>query len=401
MNEPVTHNPTPTPGRAFIFLAALLTIAALGISAYLSYISLTKGQPPAGCGSGSGCEEVLASKWSRWLGVPVSLLAVWVYIAVLAAMPSLIAPRTESHRIGRVLLSTAAAAIAGAALWFIYLQLFVLKAICPYCMAGHIIGLLLAAVLVWRLHVRHLPAGAIGLAGVVVIAVVQVNTATNMVTLLAPTPGMDSDFSAAGQRTVTVLDGQLVLNLNEEPLLGPPDAEQVMVVMLDYACPHCRHTHDVIKRFQADHPGRLAVVLLPTPLNHKCNPHAPVKLHARFDESCELSRIALAVYLADPAAVPAFDKWMFELKAPRSAESARGEAIQRVGRESFEQAYADPRMQRMIARNVYAYGQSGADRVPVLIVPGAPAVVGRVDDPGVLGELLAKVSGGAVPGESQ
>ncbi len=371
-----------------LLLAALLAFAAFGISAYLSYLSLATGQGPAGCGSGSGCAEVLASKWSRWFGAPVSLLAVWLYVAVLAALPSQFAPSAEARLIGRQLFTTAAVAITGSALWFIYLQVFILKAICPYCMAGHALGLLLSVVLVWRLHARQLLAGAIGLAGVVLVVVGQMNTATNLGILSTPTPGLDSDITSADQRTVTVLGGALALDLDEEPLLGPPDAEQVVILMLDYACPHCRHTHGVIEKYQAEQPGRLAVVILPTPLNRGCNPHAPEGVGSRFEESCELAKIALAVFLADPAAFPAFDRWLFEPSEPRSGQSAQREAVRRLGEKIFEQAYGNPRMQQMITRNVYIYGQSGADRVPVLMVPGAPAVVGRVDDQGVLAELL-------------
>lgn len=371
-----------------LLLAALLAFSAFGISAYLSYLSLATGQAPAGCGSGSGCAEVLASKWSRWFGAPVSLLAVWLYVAVLGALPSQFAPSAEARLIGRQLFTTAAVAITGSALWFIYLQVFILKAICPYCMAGHALGLLLSVVLVWRLHARQLLAGMIGFAGVVIIVVVQMNTANDLGILSTPTPGLDSDITSVDQRTVTVLGGALALNLDEEPLLGPPDAEQVVILMLDYACPHCRHTHGVIEQFQADHPGQLAAVLLPIPLNRDCNPHAPEETGSRFEQSCDLLRVAIAFYLADPVAFSDFDRWLFEPAQPRSADLARDEAIRRLGKESFEQASTNPRMQQMIIRNVHIYGQSGADRVPVLIVPGAPAVVGRVDDQGVLAELL-------------
>ena len=59
-------------------------------------------------------------------------------------------------------LAFSAAAIAGSALWFIYLQLFVLKAMCPYCMTGHVLGLLLVVILIWRLQARRLWTGAVG-----------------------------------------------------------------------------------------------------------------------------------------------------------------------------------------------------------------------------------------------
>ncbi len=378
--------------------ALLLALGALGISAYLAFISLSTAPSPAGCGWGSGCTQVLTSKWAQVRGIPVSVMAVVVYASVIAALIRPLVGHRGTPRADRALLSASAAAVAGSACWFIGLQLFVIRAVCPYCMAGHTLGLLLSALLVWRLRARHIPAGAGGLAGVALLILLQVNSPGVLATLDAPAQGMDTDTAATDGRTVTVLNGKLTLDLNDEPVLGDRGAEHVMVLMYDYACPHCRHTHGVIRELVRDRPGLLAVVLLPTPLNHACNPHAPEELDARFDESCELARVALTVFLADRAGFADFDRWMYGPQAPRLAETARAEAIRRIGQDQYEHIYRDPRMQQMIARNVHAYGQSGADRVPVLARPGRAAVVGRVDGSAVLIDLL-EGSDGPTPQE--
>ena len=61
----------------------LLALAALCLSVYLS--SLTLGTDAiAGCdGSDAGCDEVLQSPWSQWLGVPVSVFGAAVYGGIL------------------------------------------------------------------------------------------------------------------------------------------------------------------------------------------------------------------------------------------------------------------------------------------------------------------------------
>ena len=117
----------------------------------------------------------------------------------------------------------------------------------------------------------------------------------------------------------------------------------------------------------------------------------------RFAESCELARIGLAVFFADREAFPAFDRWMYEPETARTAEEARSEAVKRVGDERFEQAYNDPRTEQMMARNVEVYGQSGADRVPVLVLPAgheSAAVVGRIDQADQVTGLLGLETGG-------
>src|SRR6266480_1415894 len=67
---------------ALLFLARILILGALGISAYLAWSSLS-GKAVAGCGPDSSCDKVLHSRWGYWFGVPVSVLALLVYIAVL------------------------------------------------------------------------------------------------------------------------------------------------------------------------------------------------------------------------------------------------------------------------------------------------------------------------------
>lgn len=387
MTGPTPESDVTRPGHAAVGMAVILALAALGVSAYLLYTSIITGQTPAGCGSGSGCAEVLASKWSRVLGLPVSGLAAGVYTFVLAVLADSLTTRPGKRNYYRPALSAATAAIVGAAGWFIFVQLFLIQSACLYCMAGHTLGLLLSAVLVWRFGARHIAAGGLGLVGVALVIVIQTNTPGVLTTLEAPAQGTDTDTTTDG-RTVTVLNGKLTLTLTNEPVLGDPGAEHVMVLMYDYACPHCRHTHGVIHELLRDRPELLAVVLLPTPLNHACNPHAPEELDARFDESCELARVALSVFLADRSGFEDFDRWMYGAETPRSAAEARAEAIRRVREEKFEHHYRDPRMQQMIARNVYVYGQSGADRVPVLAGPGRAAVVGRVDGVGLLIDLL-------------
>src|SRR5947207_1786295 len=64
-----------------LLLLRLLMLAAIGIAAYLAWTSLS-GSSVAGCGPDSGCDQVLHSRWGYWFGIPVSLLALIIYIGV-------------------------------------------------------------------------------------------------------------------------------------------------------------------------------------------------------------------------------------------------------------------------------------------------------------------------------
>jgi uncharacterized membrane protein len=123
-----------------------LAIVALGVSTYLAWHTLSGGSI-AGCsGDGSGCDHVLASHWSRWLGLPVAVWAVACY-GVLFAASWFVAARDELVRtIATRLVLLLAVLAGGAAFWFICLQFFAIGDICPYCMLTHVIGLTLAGI---------------------------------------------------------------------------------------------------------------------------------------------------------------------------------------------------------------------------------------------------------------
>ena len=121
----------------------LLAIVAASISIYLSVHTLRGGETLAGCGGGgAGCDEVLGSRWSQWLGIPVSLAGVGVYLAIFIAtwmVPPGRAPWVR--RIGRWLTLSLVPLAASAGIWFSALQWFELGSFCPYCLAVHACGL--------------------------------------------------------------------------------------------------------------------------------------------------------------------------------------------------------------------------------------------------------------------
>jgi uncharacterized membrane protein len=138
----------------FRCVVAALALAALGVSAYLTVVVLTQSGGPAGCGDGGAfdCQHALSSRWSKWLGVvPVSAPAVGLY-ATAALAVVLLSPRFPAplRRIAWSVMLAIALAAAGAALWFVALQVFVVKEVCPYCMTVHGCGLIFAGLVTWR-----------------------------------------------------------------------------------------------------------------------------------------------------------------------------------------------------------------------------------------------------------
>jgi uncharacterized membrane protein len=132
--------------------AALLSLAGLFISAYLYLYKIGKIGSLA-CGTG-GCETVQWSPWSRVGGIEVSLIGVLGYVALLAVSMVSLQPALGSRRRPTLLL----AALSGIAVFFTiyltYLELFVIHAICRWCVASGVI--IVAIFLVSLLDLRRL-----------------------------------------------------------------------------------------------------------------------------------------------------------------------------------------------------------------------------------------------------
>jgi uncharacterized membrane protein len=122
----------------------VLSWLAFGIASYLAYASVT-GASVAGCGAGAanGCDVVLSSSWSKWLGVPVAVLGLACY-ATLASLSVLLGWRSEPANrwitTAFVMLSIIA---AGASLWFIGVQVFAIGDLCKYCLVTDACGILI------------------------------------------------------------------------------------------------------------------------------------------------------------------------------------------------------------------------------------------------------------------
>ena len=132
--------------------AALLSLAGLFISAYLYLYKIGKIGALA-CGTG-GCEAVQWSPWSRVAGIEVALIGLLGYAALLGVSLVSLQP-AGSFRRGPTLLLAALSAIAVVfTVYLTYLELFVIHAICRWCVASGVI--IVAIFLVSLLDLRRL-----------------------------------------------------------------------------------------------------------------------------------------------------------------------------------------------------------------------------------------------------
>ena len=337
----------------------MLLVVAAAVDGYLLWVSGSAGGV-AGCGPESGCHVVLNSRWAYWFGIPVSGPALLVYAALLTGSLWL-EPNTSARCRARAwrLLWPCAVAVLGAGLWFVSLQVFVLRTICP--------------VLHGRSHLRHGSGGTrpvewrsgaaytgkrarsriwgelagkvIGLTGMAMIALAILaigQTLHTPATYLANpiTAGIQTNMPNAAVRQFQIHEGQFQFQLNEVPLIGKPEAEHVIVSLFDYTCHHCRQVHPLLLNAQRQFSNRLAIISLPMPLDSQCNPRIR-RTQPPHTNACALARLGLTVWAADRTKLAAFDLVFAPDSAPLPL-AAEAYARDLVGSQAFARASTNP-----------------------------------------------------------
>ncbi|MEA2723760.1 MAG: hypothetical protein QOH59_1531 [Gemmatimonadales bacterium] len=133
--------------------AALLSLAGLFISAYLYLYKIGKIGSLA-CGTGE-CETVQLSPWSSIAGVDVALIGVLGYAGLLALTLAALQPGLVGRRWPASVLAVLAGAGVLFTVYLTYLELFVIHAICRWCVASGFV--ILAILVVALLDLRRLP----------------------------------------------------------------------------------------------------------------------------------------------------------------------------------------------------------------------------------------------------
>lgn len=116
---------------------ALLSLLGVFVSAYLYLYKIGKIGSLA-CGAG-GCEAVQLSRWSSFLGVDVALLGLLGYVGLLGLALAGLRPDFAGRRGVAVALLAASGVGVLFAGYLTYLELFVIHAICFWCVSSAVI----------------------------------------------------------------------------------------------------------------------------------------------------------------------------------------------------------------------------------------------------------------------
>ena len=107
--------------------SAAIALAGLGIATYLAAVHYAGGTPA--CAIAHGCATVQQSQYASLAGVPVAVLGVAGYLAILASLIR----DGEGWRTASAFASLAGAGFSG---WLTYVEIAVIDAICVWCVAS-------------------------------------------------------------------------------------------------------------------------------------------------------------------------------------------------------------------------------------------------------------------------
>jgi uncharacterized membrane protein len=135
-----------------IALAALAAIGA-AIAGYLTWVHYSGATPL--CVAGGGCERVQESRYADVAGVPVAVIGLAGYLAILGSL----AIGRDGGRLATAFLAFVG---LGFSAYLTYVELVTIEAICQWCVASAVVMTLiavLASVRVWRAPPTRAAAG--------------------------------------------------------------------------------------------------------------------------------------------------------------------------------------------------------------------------------------------------
>ena len=122
-------------------LVALVALAGVFVALYLTLYKLGYIGTLA-CAVGS-CETVQTSKWATFLGFPVGAWGVGYYLVVLSIALIGLTPRfADTRRLSEILVLLTGCGLLFS-VWLTYLELFVIHAICQWCVISAILAMIL------------------------------------------------------------------------------------------------------------------------------------------------------------------------------------------------------------------------------------------------------------------
>jgi uncharacterized membrane protein len=407
-----------------------LASIASGLSIWLAARSSGIGRLP-GCGIGSGCATLAATRWSRWTEIPVAVLGAGVYallaIISLASLPHI---ARASSPVVRECVASLSMAIAASVVWFVALQLLVVRRACIYCNLVHLLGLSIFWIVFfssggeklreWHEPMRWMSIPALfALFGVVALVAGQLFWRPKMYAVLRTNPSQhavaavstsqspvvslehsDTNINSAtvalprnapslsrSSREVTLISGKVILNTADCPLIGSAQALHLVALLFDYTCPTCRTMHQIVGELVERKPDWIGVLLLPLPQSPTCNPNV-TEIYSGRGQACQFARLATAVWKENPDRFEHFERFLLSNAELPPLGTAMAEAAKLIGG-PINPHQPDDQLDGLVCRSIEVFRAAGLKKIPSLLLPDA-VIAGEFQSVNELRNVLQK-----------
>ena len=296
--------------RRVVLLVLVLILPVIGlvitVELVKSHLTVYGGGLADGllCGGGDGrfdCNAVAAHESAWMLGLPLAVWGLLYFIAMTSLGVGAIVLRAEHRKA----FCAVGALIATAALLFdlylAYVMVTKIGSICLNCVATYAVNLGLALTF-WRLGRgvpvslrwrRLLPSWAALRAGpdaeyyCTVIKsglglVTLVAASLSLHTVLKPLGRMQAWGEQETQRFLDKFAGEPAIDMarfEDQPSIGPAEAELTAVLVGDFQCSHCRSLAGSLERWRRSYPERIRLIFVNSPVSSLCNPAIPKVFH--------------------------------------------------------------------------------------------------------------------------
>ncbi len=387
--SPIDENKESKKGRHY--LGFIFVIAAIGITIYLLRTTLL-GAQAAGCGPDSNCDDVLSSKYAYIGPIPVSLLALPLYIIIGLSHGLSLKGKRNLDLLG----NASSILVVLSAIYFVGLQVFIIGSYCPYCIATHVFASV-AGILVWKTKLAKSTTRSIkAVYGTAIMAwfltitaqvfvgnepdnpepqlVGQKELSQHKQTIIS-TNSPSSNKKTRAERMVNTYG----LDVEKMPIIGSEEADHIDIVLVDYTCKYCRNLHKTLTRITRQYPEKFAFIIAPMPLDAQCNTTLAArgfKTQKAHIEACEFAKLAMSLYRTDPKSFHWWDKEILDMPAFPKYQDALKLAKEITNTEKLVSYLLSPWTQKQIDISTSIYGSHykkyGKGSMPQLIVKGRP-----------------------------
>jgi len=388
-----------------LLLAFTATLSAL----FLTIITYTGCRSPFSI----DCSHIGWTVWSTWVGIPVALPAIFIYLLTFVMLILARWGTTQSMAAAawRILLILAFF-IGTTAVWFIVKMVFT-GSFCAFCTISQASTLILS-LLIWFLGPNRpnriypsqsdpikihraavIQLGFIGLLGtsVVLLGQLTVQRYGHELTVLphehitAPTPPparlsplpktqVHADAppltKSPQKKTINFLKGAVKLDPLDHPIIGDPNAKEVIAFIVDYTSPQCLAVARHLEAKQSRTTPPFAIMIVYAPTESVCNKYIPDEQGHQSRNGCGYAALALAVWHSSPDQFLEFHKWLLETGQGLSPQLAEQRAIEHIQTDRLAAAIKAPWVRNRLIKDIDIFGVTikinPQSRAPMLLV---------------------------------